>query len=351
MPEHEHKPDSPPRTPHIPLREAASARLPETALAMTAHDAPNFVTHPPGPGMHVLQRAAGNGGVAKALAARRSASTRGAPTPPTVQRAGADSTDAGPSDAVTYRLHIQVKKQRRMVDPQYWDGNDIGHAWVVLYTKSGGSTSYKSYGFFPSSPLDGRREALSTVPGVVKRNWDLPEGATSAFEAELTQEQVLKFKEYIDQHESEKYSLFRYNCVSFARGAFKAATGKSAPGLDLPLLENPNLLQDFIKRTNEKQGKPRAGERVADAYAGDPSPTRSERMALEAANAAGSDSGGEWVPGHESPASAANSPAHPPQQHTPGRMLLESDSDSDESARGRPTAPPTQPAQRRFSLD
>ncbi|MFI1104509.1 hypothetical protein [Streptomyces melanogenes] len=177
-----------------------------------------------------------------------------------------------------------------MTEAEYWDGNDIGHAWVVLSIKTGGSTSCKSYGFFPSRFLDARREAFATVPGVVKRNWDLPEGATSAFEADLTQDQVLKFKECVEQHENEKYSLLRYNCVSFARGAFKAATGKSAPGLELPLLETPNLLQDFIERSNEKQGKPRAGERVADAYAGDPSPTRSERMAQEDANAGNSDS-------------------------------------------------------------
>ncbi|WP_101391814.1 hypothetical protein [Streptomyces sp. TLI_146] len=137
----------------------------------------------------------------------------------------------------------------------------------------------------------------------MKRNWDLPEGATSAFEADLTQEQVLKFKEYVEQHE------------------------------------------------NEKQGKPRAGERVADAYAGDPSPTRSERMAQEAANAANSDSGGEWVRGDESPGSGADAAARQPEQRTPGRMLLESDSDSEESARGRPAAPPAQPPGRRFSLD
>ncbi|MFD9794183.1 hypothetical protein ACFWXK_24900 [Streptomyces sp. NPDC059070] len=352
MPERERKPDSTPHTHHTVLRDASSSRAPETALAMTAHDLSHSVTRPSAPGMHALQNTIGNGALAKALAGRRSASPAGAPSPSTVQRAGADTAEASPSDAVSYRLQIQVKKQRKMTEAEYWDGNDIGHAWVVLYTKAGGSTSYKSYGFFPSSPLDGRREALSTVPGVVKRNWDLPDGATSAFETELTQEQVLKFKEYVDQHEKEKYSLLRYNCVSFARGAFKAATGKSAPGLELPLLENPNLLQDFIKRSNEKKGKPRAGERVEDAYAGDPSPTRSERerMAQEAANASNSDSGGEWVRGDESPGLTANDPSRPPEQHTPGRMMLESDSDSDES-RGRPTGLPTQPAARRFSMD
>jgi hypothetical protein len=307
--------------------------------------------------MHVLQRAAGNGALGKAIAARRAASAptraaHGAHAGPTVQRADTAATDAGPSDTLSYRLQLQVKKEMPLYQPEFWDGDNIGHAWVVLYTTTGGSTSYKSYGFFPTKALNGRREAIATVPGVVKRNWDLPEGASSVHETALTQEQVLKFKEYVDQHDAHDYSLARYNCASFARGAFKAATGKSAPGLGLPLLENPNLLQDAIKRTNEKQGKPRAGKRIENAYAGDPSPTRAERLKQQSGNASGTDSDGEWVRGDEVPPSPTDALARPPEQHTPGRMLLESDSDSEESVpRGRTTAPGAGPTPGRFPLD
>ncbi|WP_148085098.1 hypothetical protein [Streptomyces sp. 2132.2] len=92
--------------------------------------------------------------------------------------------------------------------------------------------------------------------------------------------------------------------------------GKSAPGLGLPLLENPNLLQDAIKRSNEKQGKPRAGEPITDAYPGDVSPTRAERLQQQA--------------------------DHPPN----------AGSDSDESTpRGRAAVPAVRPASERFPLD
>ncbi|MER5775541.1 hypothetical protein ABT144_14865 [Streptomyces sp. NPDC002039] len=295
--------------------------MPDAVSAVAMLNSPDAGTHSLQPHMHTLQRAVGNGALAKALAGRRDASVRtsaarGARTGTPVQRADTGTTDAGPSDDITYRLQLQVKKERRMREPEFWDGDNVGHAWVVLYTESGGSTSYKSYGFFPVAPLNGRREVMATVPGVVKRNWDLPEGASSLLETALTQEQVLKFKEYVDQHDADDYNLARYNCVSFARGAFKAATGKSAPGFGLPLLENPNLLQDAIKRSNEKQGKPRAGEPITDAYAGDASPTRAERLQQRA----------------DHPSNAG--------------------SDSDESApRGRAAVPAVRPASERFPLD
>ncbi|MFJ4316915.1 hypothetical protein ACIP46_16755 [Streptomyces lavendulae] len=321
MPRHERDSDTTPHTHRRTLRDGSPLRMPDAASAVARLNSPDIGAHSLQPYMHALQPAAGNGALAKALAGRRNASVgtsaaRGARTGTPVQRADTATTDAGPSDDITYRLQLQVKKERRMREPEFWDGDNVGHAWVVLYTESGGSTSYKSYGFFPATPLNGRREVLATVPGVVKRNWDLPEGASSLFETALTQEQVLKFKEYVDQHDADDYNLARYNCASFARGAFKAATGKSAPGLGLPLLENPNLLQDAIKRSNEKQGKPRAGEPITDAYAGDVSPTRAERLQQQA----------------DHPSNA--------------------DSDSDESApRGRAAVPAVRPATERFPLD
>ncbi|MFD7030976.1 hypothetical protein ACFWAR_23345 [Streptomyces sp. NPDC059917] len=323
MPGHERDFDTTPPTHHPARQDRSRRRMLDAASAVALLNSPDVDATSLQPYMHALQGAAGNGALATALAGHRNASARtsaargastGTGTP--VQRAETGTTDDGPSDKITYRLQLQVKKERRMHEPEFWDGDNVGHAWVVLYTESGGSTSYKSYGFFPVKPLNGRREVLATVPSIVKRNWDLPQGASSVLETALTREQVLAFKEYVEQHDGDDYNLARHNCVSFARGAFKAATGNSAPGLGLPLLENPNLLQDAIKRSNEKQGRPRAGEPITGAYEGDTSPTRAERLQQQ-----------------------AERPSH-------------ADSDSDESdPRGRAAVPAVRPALERFPLD
>ncbi|WP_196942975.1 hypothetical protein [Streptomyces sclerotialus] len=202
--------------------------------------------------MLALQRSAGNAAVTQLLNRRPETGALA------LQRAG--ENDAG---SPTYRLHIQVRKTSRTHRAQYVAGG-FGHAWVTLYTKSGDDTSYKTYGFFPTEEVNARN-AFRTVRGAVRKNYDSPDDATSRLDVELTAAQVEKFKEYVTHNSNHPYSLASYNCTTFARGAFKAATGKEAPGIGLPLLENPNALQDAIKRINQKQGKPRKGESISDA--------------------------------------------------------------------------------------
>ncbi|MFJ7997884.1 hypothetical protein ACIQ7D_12160 [Streptomyces sp. NPDC096310] len=89
----------------------------------------------------------------------------------TLQRAG-----EGEADTTTYRLQIQVRKTSRTHRAEY-AGGGFGHAWVTLYTKTGNSTSYKTYGFFPTQEVTART-AFKSVGGSVRKNFDSPDDET-----------------------------------------------------------------------------------------------------------------------------------------------------------------------------
>ncbi|MFJ3903167.1 hypothetical protein [Streptomyces sp. NPDC090025] len=209
-------------------------------------------------GLRAMQAGAGNAAAVDAVGRQRA-----------VQRADSDSSSSGgASDAATtaapprYRIQIQTTKNSRTHHLDYWANLALGHAWVALYKEEGGQSTWKSYGFFPAENVP-HNKPFTSVQGVVKRNHDSPDNASSKLTAELTEEQYNNAREFIRSSEGREYNLATFNCTTFARAAFTAATGESAPGLGMPLLENPNTLQDSIKRRNDKSGAPRKGEDIA----------------------------------------------------------------------------------------
>ncbi|MEU3713546.1 hypothetical protein [Streptomyces catenulae] len=241
-------------------------------------------------GVRALQRRAGNAATVRALAPRP------------VQRAESETEENTPR----YRIQLQSNKNSRTNRLDYWTGG-FGHAWVALYKAENGFEEWKSYGFFPAEEFP-RNTPLKTVRGEVKQNLDDPGAATSKFTAELTREQFEKAKEYIRANKNHPYNLARFNCTTFARNVYRAATGASAPGLGLPLLENPNTLQDSIKRRNERGGIPRKGENITAAPGG----------------ASDSESDDEaYGPPGEAPTAAAPAAPRPPAAPTPGRFALD----------------------------
>ncbi|MFF9914295.1 hypothetical protein [Streptomyces sp. NPDC013457] len=207
--------------------------------------------------VHALQRTVGNAAAVRALGRQH-----------TVQRVenGSDpggGTQGGQTQAggSRYRIQIQTAKNSRSHHLDYWGNLAFGHAWVALYKEEGGQETWKSYGFFPAEEV-ARDKPFRSVKGQVKRNHDSPDSSTSRLTAELTEEQYNRAREYIRANEGHAYNLATFNCTTFARSVFQAATGEPAPGLGLPLLENPNTLQDSIKRRNDRSGAPRKGENI-----------------------------------------------------------------------------------------
>ncbi|GAA2461513.1 hypothetical protein GCM10010388_61550 [Streptomyces mauvecolor] len=172
-----------------------------------------------------------------------------------------------------YLLQIQVSKSSRTHRAEFSAGS-FGHAWVALYKKEPGRKAHcTTYGFFPAESMNAAG-ALRTVPGVVKTDYDQPSNATAKLDPiGLTEGQAQKVRAYA--RVNRDYNLATYNCTSFARGLYKAATGLDAPGMRLPLLENPNLLQDSIKQFNQDQKVARKGPLIKAADDSD-SETESE---------------------------------------------------------------------------
>ncbi|MEU2158737.1 hypothetical protein ABZ532_27635 [Streptomyces sp. NPDC019396] len=215
-----------------------------------------------------LQRMAGNAAVTRALRSGSLPFSAGlghvaagaSATRPVQLVADADAGASAAAAATTYRLQIQVSKSTNSYDPTYWAGR-FGHAWVALYTTENGAERAKTFGFFPAEDVrDGN--PLRTVKGCVYKNHDRPEKASSKFTADLTPDQYQRAMAYIDENHDHPYSLTRYNCTSFARGVYAAATGGTAPNRFGIPLDNPNLLQDGIKKNNQSAGKPRRGEHI-----------------------------------------------------------------------------------------
>ncbi|MFF9018393.1 hypothetical protein ACF09C_36220 [Streptomyces sp. NPDC014870] len=217
--------------------------------------APEHAPHPGHPhhltpaGLQAIQRTAGNAAAVRAI--QRTGSGGDAP--------GEQGTQA--AQAPRYRIQIQTAKNSRTHHLDYWGNLALGHAWVALYKEEGGQETWKSYGFFPAEEV-AHDKPFRSVKGQVKRNHDNPGNATSKLTADLTEEQYEKARAFIRANESRSYNLATFNCTTFARSVFQAATGETAPGLGLPLLENPNTLQDSIKRRNDKKGAPRKGENI-----------------------------------------------------------------------------------------
>ncbi|MEU4270918.1 hypothetical protein [Streptomyces sp. NPDC026092] len=283
--EHAHHPGHPGH--FTPAALQAIQRSAGNAAAVRALGRQHPAQHPV---QHAIQRAHGGGEQAGERAAAPAVEQTGQPAPAqtgeqageqTVEETGrqagalaiANSTpadeQAGGAAAKKkeppkprYRIQIQTAKNSRTHNLDYWANLSLGHAWVALYKEEGGRGTWKSYGFFPAERVP-HDKPFKSVKGVVKRNHDEPGNATSKLTAELTEEQYNQAREFIRSNEGHSYNLATFNCTTFARSVFQAATGESAPGLGLPLLENPNTLQDSIKRRNDKKGAPRKGENIS----------------------------------------------------------------------------------------
>ena len=77
----------------------------------------------------------------------------------------------------------------------------------------------------------------------------------------LVKEDLKKGVDYAKGKASAAYNLLRYNCTTFAREMFAAATGKSAPSGGL-LIDNPNSLHNEIEKQNKKLGLDAEGEQL-----------------------------------------------------------------------------------------
>ena len=174
---------------------------------------------------------------------------------------GAASGTAPAADATTtYELHIQVRVAERHPHRASLIGG-FGHAWVALYETTSGVTSRRTYGFYPST-APRRRELLSARPGEVRRGFDQADESATGYSVALTAEQVERAREYIHAHERTPYHLTNYNCSTFARGVYEAATGMAAPGTGLTMLENPVLLRDRLQSRNRRSGIDARGRNV-----------------------------------------------------------------------------------------
>ncbi|MEU9452708.1 DUF4157 domain-containing protein [Streptomyces sp. NPDC048277] len=202
---------------------------------------------------------AGAGSVQRADAPPVTAEASGTAEASATAAAAPEAAPAG----TRYQLQIQVSKAARSHQPGYLLGREFGHAWIAVYKQVGGAEkTVSTFGFYPQEGAFDRSAPLKTVPGYVNMAQDSPEYASSKFTADLDAEQYGRLKQYIKDNQNHDYNLATYNCTTFARGAYTAATGQSAPGLGLPVLENPNQLQDRIKRRNTKKGRPRKGEDI-----------------------------------------------------------------------------------------
>ncbi|GGU23525.1 hypothetical protein [Streptomyces daghestanicus] len=213
-----------------------------------------------------LQRSAGNAAVSRLVAARRSAAGPGRGPAVPVQRAEDDSPGGARSEATSFEtvtLQLQVRQDHNSLGRDFVAGH-FGHAWVALYTdRTPARTACTTYGFFPQK-RPSAANPFETVDGAVHVNRDQPAAASTRTSVLLNRDQLAKAHQYIDAHMNAKYNLATYNCTSFARGVYKAATGRDAPGLGLPLLENPNAIQQAMRLRNRRKGMPAEGHEITD---------------------------------------------------------------------------------------
>lgn len=172
-----------------------------------------------------------------------------APPAPAVPQAagGGGGLELPPSDGGTMTLALHAHKEVSFDDPQYFADGRVGHSWVTFYRDG---RYHFSVGFYPAGPVE---SVFRSVPGRVIKDKDQPQQATSSMSVELTEEQYQRALAYIRKHERSDYHVGQYNCTDFARGVYRAATGKSAPGGTLLMPDNPNDLHAGIKKHNRKQ--------------------------------------------------------------------------------------------------
>ncbi|MCO4745219.1 MAG: hypothetical protein KC912_10565 [Proteobacteria bacterium] len=184
----------------------------------------------------------------------------------------AAAEDKGPKA----KLHVYVDLEAREIS--MWSPKEakktlekgaVGHTWIALeypdvsqiptdmhakhapYLKGGGKYA-DSMGFWPgdegysSNPLD------SYVSGRVKQPDDSHQGREKASVSyDLTHDEVGSVIEYAESKRGAQYSVFGYNCTSFAQESVKAA-GKSAPSMTTLGIAMPNAAYEGIKKAQKK---------------------------------------------------------------------------------------------------
>ncbi len=150
-------------------------------------------------------------------------------------------------------MSIAADKEAGFFTREYFKEARVGHSWIMLKHKDG---KEDSFGFWPANIGRGGgfdpRRPWKSVPGEV-RNPDTAHSPTGLMKAKIGKEDLKKGVEYAKGKASAAYNLLRYNCTTFAREMFAAATGKSAPSGGL-LIDNPNSLHNEIEKQNKKMG-------------------------------------------------------------------------------------------------
>lgn len=221
-----------------------------------------------------------------------SGASTSAPTEAGIEQARGNAAEAGSVDGAaagldgalgmaeaagpTAKLHVYVDLEARelsMWSPraakETLDRGAVGHTWIALeypdvsqvpkdvnpkhagYLKAGGKYA-DSMGFWPgdegysSNPFD------SYVSGRVKQPDTSHQGREKASQSyDITNDEVGSVIEYAESKRSAKYSVFGYNCTSFAEEAIGAA-GKSAPSMSTLGIAMPNAAYEGIKAKQKK---------------------------------------------------------------------------------------------------
>lgn len=147
-------------------------------------------------------------------------------------------------------ITLSVRKGGSPFTSDFWEGLNVGHAWVDIVRPDG---QPDSWGF---TAADVQNFPVKTpwkdVEGLVLHP-DGSSGASAQLPEPVDEEQLEKGEKWAASKQGAKYNLFGLNCAQFASSMFEETTGKSAPsGLFGALIANPNSLSDAVNKKLEK---------------------------------------------------------------------------------------------------
>jgi Domain of unknown function (DUF4157) len=195
------------------------------------------------------------------------------PAPSTsVPAAAPPAPAAAPSAAAATpaKLHLFVDIDVKNLGFSDLAAGDVGHTWVALeYTDPAmvPATIHAAHkpqlltpgkyadpmGFWPDASVGYSVNPLkSWVKGWMRHPDRAHQGAEKATETwDLNQAEVDNVISYAESKRTAQYSVYFYNCTSFAKGAVEAS-GKSAPGMSSWGFCMPNGAYDGIKKRQAK---------------------------------------------------------------------------------------------------
>ncbi|TNE91779.1 MAG: hypothetical protein EP330_04045 [Deltaproteobacteria bacterium] len=170
------------------------------------------------------------------------------------------------------KLHVYVDLEAQEIS--MWNPREakknlergaVGHTWIALeypdvsqipdtvhpkhagYLRQGGKYA-DSMGFWPGDEGYSTNPLNSYVSGRVKQPDTSHQGREKASQSyDLTHEEVGKVIDYAESKRGAKYSVYGYNCTSFAKESVEAA-GKSAPSMSTLGIAMPNAAYEGIKK-------------------------------------------------------------------------------------------------------